>query len=74
MSDIVKRMRGFESDHTPDGWPAIRMREVSELCDRVEAAETLIEKMYVALTQAKECCYCHKVTDEAVAAYEEWKK
>lgn len=39
MSDLVSEMRGFEVDHTPDGWPAIRMHEVSALCDEVERLE-----------------------------------
>lgn len=34
--DIVEDMRGFEIDHDPDGWPAVRMREISALCDEVE--------------------------------------
>jgi hypothetical protein len=29
-------MRGFEIDHEPDGWPAVRMRQVSALCDEIE--------------------------------------
>jgi hypothetical protein len=37
MSDIVEEMRVFEDDHEPDGWPAIRMRQVSALCDEIEA-------------------------------------
>jgi len=35
---LIKRMRGFEIDHEPDGWPAIRMRDISALCDLVERA------------------------------------
>ena len=34
--DIVEEMRGFEIDHEPEGWPAVRMRQVSALCDEVE--------------------------------------
>ena len=34
--DIVEEMRGFEIDHKPDGWPAVRMRQISALCDEVE--------------------------------------
>ena len=34
--ELIERMRGFEIDHEPDGWPAIRMREVSALCDALE--------------------------------------
>lgn len=33
---IVEEMRGFEIDHEPDGWPAVRMRQISSLCDEVE--------------------------------------
>jgi hypothetical protein len=36
-NDLLARMRGFEVDHEPDGWPGIRMREVSALCDELEA-------------------------------------
>ena len=35
-ADIIEEMRGFEIDHEPDGWPAVRMRQVSALCDEVE--------------------------------------
>ena len=34
--DLVARMRSFEVDHEPDGWPAVRMREISALCDEIE--------------------------------------
>lgn len=34
--DIVDQMRVLEIDHEPDGWPAIRMRQVSALCDEIE--------------------------------------
>ena len=34
--DIVEEMRGFEIDHEPDGWPGVRMRQVSALCDEAE--------------------------------------
>ena len=34
--DIVEEMRGFEIDHEPDGWPGVRMRQVSALCDEIE--------------------------------------
>src|SRR5690554_207214 len=31
-------MRSLEQDHEPDGWPAVQMRDLSALCDLVEAA------------------------------------
>lgn len=36
MSDLLETMRGFEIDHEPDGWPAVRMRQISALCDEVD--------------------------------------
>ncbi len=40
--DIVEQMRSFESDHEPDGWPAIQMKQVSALCDEVERLQSLL--------------------------------
>jgi len=34
----LERIRAFEIDHTPDGWPAIKMKDVSWLLDLVEQA------------------------------------
>lgn len=36
MSDLLETMRNFEIDHEPDGWPGVRMRQISALCDEVE--------------------------------------
>ena len=57
MSDIVQVMRGFSADHEPDGWPAIKMRQVTELCDMIEALRHQLadEKL------------CHAETRERVA-------
>ncbi len=43
--DIVEQMRSFESDHEPDGWPAIQMKQVSALCDEVERSQRLLNGM-----------------------------
>jgi hypothetical protein len=29
-------MKRFEADHGPDGWPAVRMHQISALCDEVD--------------------------------------
>lgn len=34
--DIVERIRIYEIDHVPEGWPAIKMKQVSELADEIE--------------------------------------
>lgn len=33
---LLARMRLLEVDHEPDGWPAVRMRDISALCDEIE--------------------------------------
>ena len=40
--DIVERVRSFEADHVPEGWPAIRMREVSALADEIDRLRILL--------------------------------
>ena len=49
-SALIERMRAFEADHVPDGWLCIRMRDITALCDAVEAARA------AALEEAAEVC------------------
>ena len=51
--ELIERLRGFETDHSPDGWPAIRMREISAMCDAVESllAENERLKHNLAVTE-----------------------
>jgi hypothetical protein len=37
-SDLLGRMRGLEADHGPEGWPAVKMKDISALCDELEKA------------------------------------
>lgn len=41
--DIVEQMRSFESDHEPDGWPAVTMGQISALCDEIERLKSIIK-------------------------------
>lgn len=34
------RLRSFEKDHTPDGWPAVRMRDITALLDDLDNARS----------------------------------
>lgn len=34
--DIVEYMRGFAEDHEPDGWPAVKMSQITALCDEID--------------------------------------
>jgi len=43
--NIVKLARTFEIDHTPDGWPAIKMKKISELCDALETAMSELKEI-----------------------------
>ena len=54
-SALIERMRAFEADHVPDGWPCIRMRDITALCDAVEAARA------AALEEAAEVCEARKI-------------
>jgi len=46
---LIKRMRTLEIDHEPDGWPAIRMRDISALCDAVERANLELERLQASI-------------------------
>ena len=35
--ELIERLRSFEIDHEPDGWPGVRMRQISAMCDAVES-------------------------------------
>lgn len=37
-NDLIERLRLLERDHEPDGWPAVRMRDITALLDALEAA------------------------------------
>lgn len=37
-ADFIADMRGFADDHLPDGWPAVRMRNITRLCDIASTA------------------------------------
>jgi hypothetical protein len=41
--ELVERVRLFELDHVPDGWPGVQMRFLSELADELEAAQSLFQ-------------------------------
>ena len=36
--ELIERLRLLEQDHEPDGWPAVRMRDITALLDALEAA------------------------------------
>ena len=52
--ELIERLRGFEIDHSPDGWPAIRMREISAMCDAIESLLAENERLNHNLTSAEQ--------------------
>ena len=50
----IEWLRGFEIDHSPDGWPAIRMREISAMCDAVESLLEENERLNRNLTSTEQ--------------------
>ena len=52
--ELIERLRGFEIDHSPDGWPAIRMREISAMCDAVESLLAENERLNHNLTSTEQ--------------------
>lgn len=54
--DLMAEMRGFEEDHEPDGWPAVRMRQISALCDEVERLREQLAAAIAAETKAQDRC------------------
>ena len=52
--ELIERLRGFEVDHSPDGWPAIRMREISAMCDAIESLLAENERLKHNLTTTEQ--------------------
>ena len=50
----IEWLRGFEIDHSPDGWPAIRMREISAMCDAIESLLAENERLKHNLTSTEQ--------------------
>lgn len=44
LPELIERMRGLHVDHVPDGWPAVRMREISALLDRIAELEAQLAR------------------------------
>lgn len=43
--ELIERVRSYEADHTPDGWPAIRMRDISALANALDTADQQVEAL-----------------------------
>jgi uncharacterized small protein (DUF1192 family) len=45
MNTLIERVRMLEKDHSPDGWPSIQMRDVSNLASTIEALQAEVERL-----------------------------
>ena len=52
--ELIERMRGFEIDHEPNGWPAIQMRDISAMCDAIESLLAENERLKHNLTSTEQ--------------------
>ena len=50
----IERLRGFEIDHEPDGWPGVRMRQISAMCDAIESLLAENERLKHNLTTTEQ--------------------
>ena len=62
MSCLVRRVRIYEKDHAPDGWPAVEMSMLTEMANQLEAARK-------DLKEAGDCIYrLARSNDDYIAA------
>lgn len=48
LSDLLSRLRLLEADHSPDGFPAVRMRDITRLClfcDEVRRTLPVVDRL-----------------------------
>ena len=52
--ELIERLRSFEIDHEPDGWPGVRMRQISAMCDAIESLLAENERLKHNLTSTEQ--------------------
>lgn len=68
--EIVEEMRSFEADHKPDGWPAVKMRQISALCDEAERLRAEMKPEWDEAGEAKTLAAAAEDSDEWMALIE----
>ena len=53
-TDIISKMRALESDHKPDGWPAVQMCEITALCNMIEEDRDRLENDGITCYEGKD--------------------
>lgn len=54
---LIANMRRFQADHKPDGYPPVRMGDISMLCDMVEGAVPAIDLLQTRLENGEKLIY-----------------
>ena len=54
IDTLIENCRLFEIDHDPDGWPAIQMQDISNLCSAVEQTNLAIDLLQDQLEKGAE--------------------
>ena len=49
---LIERFRGLHFDHAPDGWPAVRTREITALLDCITELESQLAQRFDAADMA----------------------
>lgn len=49
---LIERFRSLHFDHAPDGWPAVRTREITALLDRITELESQLAQRFDATDMA----------------------
>lgn len=70
--ELIDRVRSFEIDHAPDGWPAIRMRDISALADALEEAGRRITELEEKLNFANGGGYA-QMSEACIDAAQQWE-
>ncbi len=48
LTALIERFRGLHFDHAPDGWPAVRTREITALLGRITELESQLAQRFAA--------------------------